>query len=153
MDVCDHASDVYAATAKKVFRIENDELQPVSKQATRIPIEGIASYSETIYVRHRDRIGFLQEGKFEYEDVQDWGQLPRNSVTRDMMAFGPRMFVSTNKGLAELRGMTWTIITGKQGLCYEDTTCVAQGFDRDYWIGTKRGAIRAAQCQYITDRE
>ncbi|MCL4215979.1 MAG: hypothetical protein KJ052_03090, partial [Candidatus Hydrogenedentes bacterium] len=40
-------------------------------------------------------------------------------------------------------GMSWNTLAGEQGLCYEDTTCVTEGFGRDYWIGTMRGAIRA----------
>jgi hypothetical protein len=38
--------------------------------------------------------------------------------------------------------MAVTALRGAEGLPYEDTTCLATGFDDDLWIGTSRGAIR-----------
>ena len=148
VDICLHAGEVIVATKKQIYRFKAGELTALTQKNSRFPIQGIASYSETLYVRHNHHVGFLQDGQFDYENVQDWGHLPRNSSTRDMMPYGPRLLVPTNKGLAELRGMSWNTITGKEGLCYEDTTCVAQGFDRDYWVGTTRGAIRATNGQF-----
>ena len=142
VDVCLHLGDVVAVSGKSVFRLEKEGFKPINEDESRLPILGIASYSETIYVRHADRLGFLHDGKFDYENVQDWGHLPRASVTRDMLALGSQLFVPTDKGLSVLRGMSWNTITGAEGLCYEDTTCIAEGFDRDYWVGTMRGAIR-----------
>ena len=42
-------------------------------------------------------------------------------------------------------------LRGEQGLCYEDTTCLARGFTNDLWIGTTRGAMRmvGGQFQYF----
>jgi hypothetical protein len=47
-----------------------------------------------------------------------------------------------------LRGMALTALRGSDGLPYEDTTCLSQGFDGDLWIGTTRGAIRKLNEQY-----
>ena len=44
--------------------------------------------------------------------------------------------------------MSLTRIRGEQGLCYEDTTCLAKGFGDDLWIGTSRGAIRHTAGQF-----
>ena len=142
VDVCLHVGDVVVASKRSVYRLEDKDLKLIDGNQAQLPILGIASYSETIYVRHADRLGFLHDGQFDYENVQDWGHLPRASVTRDMLALGSRLFVPTDKGLSVLRGMAWNTMTGADGLCYEDTTCVAEGFDRDYWVGTMRGAIR-----------
>jgi ligand-binding sensor domain-containing protein len=65
-----------------------------------------------------------------------------------MLALGSQLLVPTNKGLSILRGMSWYNIVGSDGLCYEDATCVADGFDRDYWVGTTRGAIRVVNGEY-----
>ena len=147
-DVCLHLGRVIAVTEAHLFAFENNEPVPLDGEGSRRPILGAASYSETLYVRHADCLGFLQNGRYEYNDVQDWGHLPRQSVTRDLLALGSRLLVPTNKGLAVLRGMSWTTLTGEDGLCCEDTTCVAEGFDRDYWVGTARGAIRAVNGEY-----
>src|SRR5690606_26942404 len=71
----------------------------------------------------------------------DWGELPSTN-TRDMLAQGSRLYVTTDRGLAVLRGMALTALRGPDGLPYEDTTCLAEGFDGDLWIGTTRGAVR-----------
>ena len=58
------------------------------------------------------------------------------------------MLIPTDRGVAVLRGAALTSITGKNGLPYEDTTCLAAGFDGDVWIGTTKGAIRNVGNQY-----
>jgi len=128
--------------------LRDGALAPITVAASSMPILGIDSYSETVYVRHAGSVGLLEESQIAYEDVQEWEHLPGDAATRDILALGPRLLVPTNKGLAELRGTTWRILTGADGLCYEDTTCVAEGFDRDYWVGTRRGAIRAIKGEY-----
>src|SRR5262249_45365818 len=77
----------------------------------------------------------------------DWGMLP-SPVTRDLLAQGSRLFIATERGVAVLRGMAMTALRGPDGLPYEDTTCLAAGFDNDLWIGTTRGAIRTAGDEY-----
>ncbi len=148
VDVCLHNGEVLVASQQSVYTLEGENLKQIDGNQARLPILGIASYSETIYVRHADRLGFLHDGEFDYENVQDWGHLPRASVTRDMLTLGSQLLVPTDKGLSGLRGMSWNTIKGADGLCYEDTTCVTEGFDRDYWVGTMRGAIRAVDGEF-----
>jgi len=80
-------------------------------------------------------------------DPVDWGSLP-SPVTRDLLAQGSRLYVSTDRGLGVLRGMAVTTLRGADGLPYEDTTCLAAGFDGDLWIGTSRGAIRKLEGEF-----
>ena len=75
------------------------------------------------------------------QDFIDWGRLP-SGVTRDMLCLGSRLFISTDKGLAVLRGAAMSSIKGINGLPVENTNCLAKGFDDDIWIGTTRGAVR-----------
>jgi hypothetical protein len=74
-------------------------------------------------------------------DPIDWGALPSQNL-RDMLVQGSQLHVATERGLATLRGMSLSTINGASGLPYDDTTCLAQGFDGDLWIGTARGAVR-----------
>jgi hypothetical protein len=143
VDVCAHLNDVIVASQEHVYRLDGDTLVPLNSRASASPILGVQSYSETIYVRHRDRLGFLDGDRFEYDDVGDWNKLPIGSETRDMLALGSRLLVPSDRGLGMLRGMSWHTVLGADGLCYEDTTCAAAGFAGDYWIGTARGAVRA----------
>lgn len=147
-DVCLHRGNVVAVSETHLYELQKGELVRLNEDQRIPPILGVASYSETLYVRHVGRLGFLRDGRLEYFDVNDWGHLPLAATTRDMLSFGSRLIVATDKGLGVLRGMTWSHLTGKQGLCYGDTTCLARGFDRDYWIGTSRGAIRATNGEY-----
>src|SRR4029078_10091653 len=89
----------------------------------------------------------LIEGKTFVENPVDWGVLPSRG-TRDLLALGSRLYVATDRGLGQLRGMALTSVRGADGLPYEDTTCLAEGFDGDLWIGTSRGAIRKTKDHY-----
>lgn len=148
VDICLLAGEIIVAAPDHLYGVDGSTLVALDGNGSSRPILGIAAYSETLYVRHADDIGFLQDGRYHYDDVHDWGHLPRNAVTRDMLAIGSTLFVPTSSGLSVLRGMSINTLTGADGLCYEDTTCVAEGFDRDYWVGTMRGAIRAVNGEY-----
>lgn len=148
VDVCLHLGEVIVASEEHVYLLDGSSLDPLNKRPSRAPILGVQSYSETIYVRHSDRLGLLHDGRFQYDDVADWNELPLGSKTRDMLVLGSRLFVPTDRGLGVLRGSSWHTVLGTDGLCYEDTTCVAAGFSRDYWIGTTRGAIRAVNGEF-----
>jgi hypothetical protein len=89
----------------------------------------------------------LLEGKTYVADPIDWGTLP-SPAARDMMALGSRLYVATDRGLGVLRGMAMSSLRGTDGLPFEDTTCLAEGFDGDLWIGTTQGAIRKTGDEY-----
>ena len=168
VDVCMHQGAVHAATSEDVYRYENGKLvttKPeqgylssdktvIMKDGTQIladpvrfgPIDHIASYGGTIYALRGGNL-ILFDGRVVSTDTLDWGQLP-SKTARDLFAMGSRLFVTTDRGLAVVRGMAVTTLTGKDGLPYEDTTCMAKGFDRDLWIGTTRGAIRMLKDEY-----
>ncbi|NOS71873.1 MAG: hypothetical protein HOP33_18325 [Verrucomicrobia bacterium] len=161
-DGCVHLGQVYLATRDNIFRFDGGKLVNIrpadgylSTDTTVImedfsqvladpveigPVERIASYSGTLYMLRSGHLALL-DGKTFFQDPVDWGTLP-SPVTRDMLALGNRIYVATDRGLGVLRGMALTSLRGGDGLPYEDTTCLAEGFDGDLWIGTSRGAIR-----------
>jgi hypothetical protein len=167
-DFCLHLGQVYGATRDDVFRFENGKfinvLPPggyLSSDTTLLmedfsqvipdpvqlgPIDRIASYSGTLYLLRPGRLALL-DGKTLVTDTVDWGMLP-SPVTRDLVAQGSRLYIATDRGVAVLRGMAMTALRGPDGLPYEDTTCLAAGFDNDLWIGTSRGAIRKVGDEY-----
>jgi hypothetical protein len=148
VDVTEHLGEIIVASADTVYALRDGQLQALNVGKPAAAIRGVASYSDTVYVRHDDRLAFLDAGRFNYFDVNDWGHLPLGSTTKDMMALGSQLLVPTDKGLAALRGMSWLTLTGDDGLCVEDTTCVAEGFAGDYWVGSTHGAIRVVDGQY-----
>ena len=104
------------------------------------PIHRIASYQGTLYILRPGKL-VLSDGDIVDTDHIDWGKLP-SKVTRDMLSMGSKLMVSTDRGLGVLRGGSVFVIQGKDGLPYENTTCLAKGFDQDVWIGTTKGVIR-----------
>jgi len=162
IDLCLHLGKVYGATRSDLFRFENDHfvnIRPeggylstdstlVMEDFTQVltepvqigPVQRIASYSGTLYVLRPGRLALI-EGKTFSTDTMDWGAFP-SPATRDMLSLGSRLYVATDRGLGVLRGMAMTALRGSDGLPYEDTTCLAEGFEGDLWIGTTRGAIR-----------
>ncbi len=162
VDLCMHLGVLHAATREDIFRLQDDAMVNIKPKSGWLssditvlmedgsqvladpvrlgPIQRIDSYSGTLYALRPGRLALL-DGRVVNENVIDWGALP-SPVTRDMLALGSRLFVSTDKGLAVLRGMAMTALKGADGLPYEDLTCLAKGFDNDLWIGTTTGAIR-----------
>jgi hypothetical protein len=161
-DFCLHGGVVHGATREEVFRFDNgrfvnlrpangylssdttvlqeDFTQVLSEPIAIGPIMRLASYSGTLYLLRPGSLALL-EGPTLVTDPMDWGSLP-SPVTRDLLALGSRLCLATDRGVAVLRGMALTTLRGADGLPYEDTTCLAEGFDGDLWIGTSRGAIR-----------
>ena len=162
VDLCLHWGQIHAATRNDIFRFENgvfvnikpkggylssditvvmeDGSQVLSYPVRLGPISRIVSYSGTIYILSRERVIAL-DGKVVNRDVVDFGTLPSPN-TKDVAVLGSRLFVSTDRGLGVLRGASMTTLKGVDGLPYENTTCLANGFDNDLWIGTTTGAIR-----------
>jgi hypothetical protein len=162
VDFCLHLGQVCCATRDEVFRYENGRLVSLrppsgylSTDTTLVredysqvltdpvqigPVERIASYSGTLYLLRTGSLALL-EGNTFVPDPVDWGALP-SPRTRDMLVQGSRLYVATDRGLGVLRGMALTSLRGADGLPFEDTTCLANGFDGDVWIGTTAGAIR-----------
>ena len=168
VDMCMHNGAVHAATRDEVFRFADGafvDIKPKSgwltTDTTMImadgsqvlvdpvqlgPIERIASYSGTLYLLQPDGLALLDGATFVTSPI-DWGTMPLREL-RDMLSLGSRLLVATDRGLAVLRGAALTTVTGKDGLPYEDVTCLATGFDGDLWIGTTTGAIRNTGKQY-----
>jgi hypothetical protein len=162
VDFCMHLGAVHAATPDDVFRFDGTtfkNLRPetgyLSSNSTLLmedftqviadpirlgPIERIASYSGTLYMMGGGRVSLLEGVTFVPEPI-DWGIMPSPNV-RDMIAIGSRLCLATDRGVGVLRGMALTTLRGEDGLPYEDTSCLAEGFDAELWIGTTRGAIR-----------
>lgn len=146
-DVCVHNGVIAFASGTTLYSVEGGEVKALTDGKSS-PLRGAASYAGTIYVHDGNRVGLLQGDEITYDYIADWGVLERGCTVRDMMAYGSRLYFATDEGVNLLRGMTWYQIKGEDGLCYEDTTCLAPGFDRDLWIGTMRGAIRNVKDEY-----
>ncbi|NIA13553.1 MAG: hypothetical protein GWP08_05685 [Nitrospiraceae bacterium] len=143
--LCGHLDTVVVATGRGLLRVEGDTLVPIPG-ADRAPgaIQSIASYGETIYCLTPGRLLLFDGNRYDDINTIDWGELPSKD-TRGMMALGSRLYIATGGGLGVLRGMGMTAIRGQDGLCYEDTTCLASGFAGDVWVGTSNGAIRMVE--------
>ena len=146
-DLCKHNEDHHFVSGKDLLRIRVNEPIEVVASADRALL-GVTSYGGTVYVHDGKRVGLLQRDRISFNYISDWGSLERGATIRDIMGYGSRLLVATDEGLGVLRGMTWYNITGDDGLPVEDTTVLARGFEKDIWIGTKRGAIRNVEEEY-----
>ena len=147
-DVCAHGGDVMVAGREGLSRFGDNGLDPLtSSRRGPATLLAAASYGETLYCLGKERLALFDGQRYEWEDVIDFGEFPVTEM-RDVLAFGSRLLVATAKGLGVLRGTAATVIRGPDGLPCEDTRVLAQGFARDYWIGTSRGAIRAVDGEF-----
>lgn len=168
VDLCMHRGQLHAATREEIFRLEgtklisikpeggynNSDITMLMEDGTQLhadpvrlgPIDRMVSYAGTLHVlRPGELIQF--DGKIVNTDFIDWGQLP-SKTTRDMLSLGSKLYVSTDRGLAELRGAAMEVIRGEDGLPVENTISLTRGFDNDLWIGTKRGAVRMLEGEW-----
>lgn len=168
IDLCTLNGAVHAATKDDIYRFDgkkfsstkpaggyySSNMTMVMEDGTQLhadpvelgPITEIEPYSGTLYVLRPGKL-VLFDGLVVNEDFIDWGTLPSNE-TRDLLSFGNRLFISTDRGLGVLRGATLTTLKGDDGLPVENTTCLAKGFDGDVWIGTQRGAVRMLENEW-----
>jgi|APSaa5957512622_1039677.scaffolds.fasta_scaffold09241_3 hypothetical protein len=162
VDLAVHHGVLHGATREEIFQLKGDEFVSIkpeggyySSNVTMLmedgtqlhadpvrlgPIDKIESYSGTLYILRPGKL-VLFDGKMVSTDFIDWGILPSKD-TRDMLSFGSRLFISTDRGLSVLRGAALTVLKGEDGLPFKDTKCLKKGFDGDVWIGTSKGAIR-----------
>ena len=162
VDLTIHRGHVHAATRMAVYRYENGDFIDIKpddgyRHHSRVfelddgkqylpapqefgPTSHIISHAGAIYGLWGNNL-FLFDGFAIQPNTADWGIL-RTGNTRDMISLGNRIYIATDRGLVMQRGYTLRTLTGKDGLPYEDVTCLAEGFDGELWIGTTEGAIR-----------
>ena len=148
-DLVEHREKVLVAQGRKVVQWEAGLWTPVGTNECPFPIHRLVSHQGSLFVQGAGRLSVFEFGTFGGRDVYDfpsdqgwdWGLLPSPNI-RDAMSHGPRLWLATDRGLGELRGMSLTSLRGSDGLPYEDATCLARGFTNDLWIGTKRGLVR-----------
>jgi hypothetical protein len=154
-DVCGHMGTVVVASGAQLWRVGDDKLEPLTGAESPFPITRVVSHNETLYllgpgrltIAEGERMGARNVWNWSADEVWDWGQLPSMAM-RDALSLGSRLYLATDRGLGVMRGMALTALRGEDGLCYEDTTCLARGFGGDLWIGTRRGAIRHTQGKF-----
>lgn len=142
VDVTVFAGQTIVASPRGLFYVQDDQLIPLPGGAESPgPIQGLSVYSETLYCLAYDRL-FTFDGKvFNHRDVVEFGAFPSKDL-RATLAVGSRLYVATHAGLGVLRGVAATQVLGSDGLPHEECTTLAPGLERDFWIGTTRGAIR-----------
>ncbi len=162
VDFCLHLGVVHGATTTDIYRFDDrifvnikpktgwlttnttmimaDGSQVLATPIEIRPVRRITSYNDTLYVLRQHGLGLI-EGNIFNKDHVEWG-MPPSANSRDMLTMGSRIYMTTDRGLAVLSGAAIDQLTGEDGLPYEDTTCLTQGFGRDLWIGTTTGVIR-----------
>jgi hypothetical protein len=141
LDICEHLGEIWVGTESGIFRIQNGTLEKAFSGRRGGGFNRFVPFNESLYFLSGDRLVLYNGKNFEWENVIEWGEFPTRQV-RDLLPFGNRLVFATDRGLGELRGTALTFTRGREGLPYEDTTCLARGFDGDLWIGTSHGAIR-----------
>lgn len=99
--------------------------------------------AEGLYLRN-------DAGTYEKADVRDgmgrqWGT---DDVRGTVVDKEGRLWFAIPAGAACLTADGWRFFTGKEGLPYNDFTCMAAGGDGSVWFGTKIGAIRFKDGQW-----
>ncbi len=155
VDVTVHGDRLLAATARQVWRVQGNTVEPISRPDARFDITHVLSHQDSVYLHGHGRLTVFAGGGFGARDVYDslvdqgwdWGTMP-STATRDALVIGPVLYLASDRGLVLHRGMSLTTLAGSQGLPIEDTACLAEGFDGDLWIGTRQGAVRRTGSEF-----
>lgn len=148
-DICLHQGQIIAATAQRLWRVEEDSMSPLNTTNAPFGISRVTSHYETLFLLGPGRLTTFNDGifggldvyGFPADQVWDWGTLP-SLATRDLLSVGNKLVIATDRGLGVLRGMSLATVAEEQGLPVEDVRCLTSGFTNDLWIGTSRGAVR-----------
>lgn len=154
-DVTEHAGGVVLLAANRLWSVAGNGLAGLSAGPCPFPAVRVVSHNATLHVLGPGRLVTLADGEFgspnletgKPENAWEWGEWP-SGVARDLLSVGPRLWVATDRGLAMVRGMELTTVRGEDGLCIEDTTCLARGFTNDVWIGSRHGAMRMIEGRF-----
>lgn len=151
VDVVSFRGRPLAVKDQRLWRIEGNRLVALTTNRSPFPVIRLAEHQESLALLGAEgRMTFLNRGVFGGWDAYgfpadqgwDWGDLPSPN-TRDLASVNGTLWIATDRGLAQWRGMSVTPIGGAEGLPVEDVRCLTPGFERDLWIGTTRGAIRS----------
>ena len=124
VDLCMHLGKLHAATSDEIFRLVDGKFETtkpadgyygsditmVMEDGSQVladpielgPVTEVESYSGTLYVLRPGKLVQF-DGKTVNEDFIDWGKLP-STKTNNLLSFGNRVYIGTDRGLAELRG-------------------------------------------------
>ncbi|HMO64345.1 MAG TPA: hypothetical protein PKE47_03820, partial [Verrucomicrobiota bacterium] len=138
------SNSVWLATDRDVFRWADGRLDSLG-WPSRMGVNQLAIASDgTAYVAS-DGGPFVRraEGWQPVGVVDDGG---RAWAVRDVLGTavdaGGRPWFATRAGVGVRAGTTWSFLTGREGLPWNDFAGVAAAPDGAVWFGTRRGAIR-----------
>lgn len=138
-------------------RVEGDAVTAFTRAGAAVWREGRWAASEVkaapVVVKARD--GRVAEGRpdglFVKAPGGAWTRLLPRTAERSWAPMDvrgvvfdtrDRLWFASPQGVGVLDGSNWTLYMGRDGLPYDDFTCVAAGEDGVVWFGTRMGAIR-----------
>ncbi|MBI5091265.1 MAG: hypothetical protein HZB26_02345 [Candidatus Hydrogenedentes bacterium] len=77
--------------------------------------------------------------RFPMTEPRSWAPKDVRGVTFDSLG---RLWFASPQGVGCYDGKSWSLYTGKEGLPYNDFTCLAPGEGGAVWFGTQIGAIK-----------
>jgi hypothetical protein len=148
-DAVEFRGAAVVAAGNQLWELRDNSWTAMSEAECPFVIRRVLVHHETLHVLGDGQLTTFADGEFAAPDIWngkpekawDWGELP-SALIRDVLSVDNRLYLATDRGMGLIRGMSLTHIRGEDGLCYENTTCLARGFTQDVWIGTTRGAIR-----------
>jgi hypothetical protein len=137
---------VAAASGRQLYQVKDGGLEELGGKAPG-EIVAIEWHAESLYVLTREGLAVFTGRDYDSRKIIEWGELPA-AECRGMLSHGSRLLFATARGVAVLRGTAVTLITGRDGLPYEDIRALAPGFGGDWWAATEIGAVRATSGEY-----
>ena len=134
---------VYVAVEKSLYVLKGKTLERVAGaefEARQVAVSstGAVAVAAAEGVLLRDAAGKWTR-LYPRAGARSWNPVDARGVAYDAKGV---LWVATPQGAACFDGSAWKLITGEEGLPYDDFTTVAIGEPGVIWFGTTKGAIR-----------
>lgn len=146
---------VYLASAEGLYILHNGQItrddQLLQLLDFRVQINDVAvSGDNTVAVASEE--GLFVKGVFQpWETVYPQDGQGRSWAPRNVKAVGYQnsksLWFASPQGVGVLNE-NWTLMEGKDGLPYNDFTCLSIAMDHQIWFGTTMGAVRVNATAY-----
>jgi hypothetical protein len=135
---------VWIATAADPFALEQGQAKPLGWPSKYRLNQLAAAADGTLWVASSHGLFHQTAGGWAPQGITDglgraWGVQEVLGVAFDAQ---DRLWFATKAGVGCRTADRWQFYEGKDGLPWNDFTCVAPGQDGEVWFGTRLGAIR-----------
>lgn len=135
----------YVVATSRILRVSDDAIENITGPESDFLHQVCVNGEGVIYAAAEKGLKRLGADR-AWESVavrdsfgRDWGTQPILGAAFDA---ANRLWVATKAGVAQLQDSRWAFFEPKDGLPWNEFTCIAPGPEGEMWFGTRLGVVR-----------